>query len=84
MSLAVRRTRLSPALRRIASRRAVLERTQPDLFTLHLRAYSVWPEEEDRNLTTLVSLGASIEDIAALHGRKPGSIKSRLAKLELD
>ena len=45
-------------------------------------AYQKWTESEDRLLMKRVSFGWTMHKIAEAHGRRPGAISSRIAKLE--
>lgn len=47
-------------------------------------AYAPWSEEDDWELTRMWCEGASIEELAAHFQRKPGGIRSRIKKLELE
>jgi hypothetical protein len=66
-----------------AETRAEQESRRPGLFDRHPRAYSRWTNAEDDHLRTLDSAGLSVSEIAALHGRQPSAISSRLKKLGL-
>ena len=46
-------------------------------------AYMPWKENEDKWLRTLHAGGADVESISKMLGRQPGSIRSRIEKLEL-
>lgn len=48
------------------------------------RAYMPWDEMEDAQLSKRVTEGKSIKELANLHDRQPGAIRSRIAKLELE
>lgn len=54
----------------------------PERFAKSQRAYSAWTDEEDLHLLRLRDLGKSVNQIAKLHYRAPGAIRSRLEKLE--
>ena len=47
-------------------------------------AYAPWSEEDDWVLTRMWCEGATIDELAAHFQRKPGGIKSRIKKLELE
>ncbi len=47
-------------------------------------AYDPWSEEDDTVLTAMWREGATIEELSAHFHRKPGGIKSRIKKLELE
>ena len=47
-------------------------------------AYDPWSEEDDAVLTAMWREGATIEELSAHFHRKPGGIKSRIKKLELE
>ncbi len=47
-------------------------------------AYNPWNEEDDAELTRMWRQGATVEEISAHFGRKPGGIKSRIKKLGLE
>ena len=47
-------------------------------------AYDPWSEEDDAVLTAMWREGATIEELSAQFHRKPGGIKSRIKKLELE
>ena len=47
-------------------------------------AYNPWSEEDDKALAGMCCHGATIEELAAHFGRKPGGIKSRIKKLGLE
>jgi hypothetical protein len=47
-------------------------------------AYDPWNEEDDAELTRMWRQGATVEEISAHFGRKPGGIKSRIKKLGLE
>ena len=47
-------------------------------------AFDPWSEEDDAVLTKMWREGATIEELAAHFQRKPGGIKSRIKKLELE
>lgn len=47
------------------------------------RAYMPWDEVEDAQLSKRVAEGKSIKELANLHDRQPGAIRSRISKLEL-
>ena len=47
-------------------------------------AYNPWSEEDDKALAEMCCHGATIEELAAHFGRKPGGIKSRIKKLDLE
>ena len=47
-------------------------------------AYNPWNEEDDAELTRMWRQGATVEELAAHFGRKPGGIKSRIKKLGLE
>lgn len=47
-------------------------------------AYDPWSEEDDAVLTAMWREGATIEELSAHFRRKPGGIKSRIKKLELE
>ena len=47
-------------------------------------AYDPWSEEDDAVLTKMWREGATIGELAAYFKRKPGGIKSRIKKLELE
>ena len=47
-------------------------------------AYDPWSEEDDAVLTAMWREGASVEELAAHFHRKPGGIRSRIKKLELE
>ena len=49
----------------------------------HSRAYKKWSLEEDTSLKTKFKEGVSISEIATIHKRQIGSIRSRLKKLGL-
>ena len=48
------------------------------------KAYDPWNEEDDAVLTRMWRQGATVEEISAHFGRKPGGIKSRIKKLGLE
>ena len=54
----------------------------PERFATSQRAYSAWTDEEDQHLLRLRELGKSVNQIAKLHYRAPGAIRSRLEKLD--
>ena len=47
-------------------------------------AYEPWEVEEDDLLRSRVAEGWSVEDLAEAHGRRPGAIRSRIRKLDLE
>ena len=47
-------------------------------------AFDPWSEEDDAVLTRMWREGATIDELAAHFQRKPGGIKSRIKKLELE
>ena len=47
-------------------------------------AYEPWEVEEDELLRSRVAEGRSVEDLAEAHGRRPGAIRSRIRKLDLE
>ena len=47
-------------------------------------AYDPWSEEDDAVLTKMWREGATIDELAAHFQRKPGGIRSRIKKLELE
>lgn len=47
-------------------------------------AYNPWSEEDDWELTRMWCKGASVKELATHFGRKPGGIRSRIKKLELE
>ena len=47
-------------------------------------AYAPWSEEDDWELTRMWCQGASVKDLANHFQRKPGAIRSRIKKLELE
>ena len=47
-------------------------------------AYDPWNEEDDAELARMWRQGATVEEISAHFGRKPGGIKSRINKLGLE
>ncbi len=47
------------------------------------RAYEKWAPEEDKILTERYKRGITISQLAKMHKRKPGAIRSRLKKLDL-
>lgn len=47
-------------------------------------AYAPWSEEDDCELTRMWCEGASVKDLANHFQRKPGGIRSRIKKLELE
>ena len=47
-------------------------------------AYNPWSEEDDWELTRMWCEGASVKELATHFGRKPGGIRSRIKKLELE
>ncbi len=47
-------------------------------------AYAPWSEEDDWELTRMWCEGAAINELAAHFQRKPGGIRSRIKKLELE
>ena len=47
-------------------------------------AYNPWSEEDDWELTRMWCEGASVKELATHFQRKPGGIKSRIKKLELE
>ena len=47
-------------------------------------AYNPWSDEDDKSLAGMCCHGATIEELAAHFGRKPGGIKSRIKKLGLE
>lgn len=49
----------------------------------HPKAYAKWTEEEDRKLEEQVKAGKSLTQLAAIFGRQPSAIRSRLSKLGL-
>jgi len=49
----------------------------------HPRAYERWTLEEDNSLTDRYKSGATVSQLANMHQRKPGAIRSRLKKLNL-
>ena len=42
-----------------------------------------WSEEDDRELTKMWCMGATVKEIASHFQRKPSAISSRIKKLEL-
>ena len=46
-------------------------------------AYMPWSEEDDRELTKMWCMGATVKEIASHFQRKPSAISSRIKKLEL-
>ena len=49
----------------------------------HPNAYAKWTSEEDELLISRFKMGTDIHDLAAIHHRKVGGIRSRLQKLGL-
>lgn len=49
----------------------------------HKQAYSKWTDEEEKRLTDEFKAGMSFADMATLHDRGEGAIKSRLIQLGL-
>lgn len=49
--------------------------------TQYPRAYEKWTEDEDADLQRRHAEGASLRELAALLGRQPGAIESRLRRL---
>lgn len=47
------------------------------------RAYMPWDEAEDAQLSKRVAEGMNVKELANLHDRQPGAIRSRITKLEL-
>ena len=47
------------------------------------RAYETWKTEEDERLVELFNHGTRMSEIARIHERQPGAVKSRLQKLGL-
>ena len=47
-------------------------------------AYDPWSEEDDWELTRMWCEGASVKELATHFQRKPGGIRSRIKKLELE
>lgn len=47
-------------------------------------AYNPWSEEDDWELTRMWCEGASVKELATHFGRKPGGIRSRIKKHELE
>lgn len=47
-------------------------------------AYNPWSEEDDWELTRMWCEGASVKELATHFRRKPGGIRSRIKKLELE
>lgn len=47
-------------------------------------AYNPWSEEDDWELTRMWCEGASVKELATHFQRKPGGIRSRIKKLELE
>jgi (p)ppGpp synthase/HD superfamily hydrolase len=47
-------------------------------------AYAPWSEEDDWELTRMWCEGASVKDLANHFQRKPGAIRSRIKKLDLE
>jgi hypothetical protein len=64
-----------------SSQRAVIEVKQPGLLDRYPRAYSAWSAAEDEHLRRLTEQGATATQLSDLHGRHPGSIRSRLKHL---
>ena len=48
------------------------------------RAYEPWGVEEDELLRSRVAEGWSVKDLAEAHKRRPGAIRSRIRKLDLE
>jgi len=48
------------------------------------RAYEPWGVEEDDLLRSRVAEGWSVKDLVEAHGRRPGGIRSRIRKLDLE
>ena len=48
------------------------------------RAYEPWEVEEDELLRSRVAEGWSVEDLAEAHRRRPGAVRSRIRKLDLE
>ena len=57
--------------------------TSDELRKKYPHAYMPWKENEDKWLRTLHAGGADVESISKMLGRQPGSIRSRIEKLEL-
>lgn len=49
----------------------------------HPRAYKKWSEKEDDWLRRELDAGIAVAEIAKLHKRQPGAVKSRIKHLEL-
>ena len=58
-------------------------RTLEEIRGEYPRAYESWSPEEDKKVAAAYQAGQKVEDIALAHGRQPGAIRSRLAKLGL-
>ncbi|MFI5201201.1 MAG: hypothetical protein ACHQNE_02295, partial [Candidatus Kapaibacterium sp.] len=54
-----------------------------DIRKEHPNAYAKWTSEEDELLKSRFKMGTDIHDLAAIHHRKLGAIRSRLQKLGL-
>ena len=50
---------------------------------VHPNAYRAWEPEQDEELKKLFSAGQSTAELAKIFGRKPGAIRSRLARVGL-
>ena len=46
------------------------------------RAYEPWTDEEERELSRLVSTGRDVSELSQTLGRQPGAIESRLRRME--
>lgn len=51
---------------------------------LYPRAYEPWTEHEDEELTAEYEAGMSLRNIALVHQRRLGGIRSRIKRLELE
>lgn len=57
--------------------------TLEEVRKTHPRAYMKWTRDEDQALAKQFKEGIPIPELGKLHSRKPGAIRSRLAKLGL-
>lgn len=72
---AIRRTRLAQFAEVMGPRQAQLK--------VYGAAYAKWTPEEEGDLSRRVDEGLTIDEIADLHRRSPGSIRSRMRRLGL-
>ncbi len=70
----IRRTKLAKFTELMAPRQAQLR--------VYAKAYAKWTDQEDDELSRRLSEGFTIEEIAELHRRSPGSIRRRAKRLE--